>query len=45
VVDNTGKGRGSMVEALGITITSDGVFQVMTPGAQKIDLENVQQKR
>jgi hypothetical protein len=45
VVDNTGKGRGSIVEARGITLTADGVFQVVTPGAQKIDLENVQQKR
>lgn len=45
VVDNTGKGRGNMVEALQITITPDGVFQVVTPGTQKIDLENVQQKR
>jgi hypothetical protein len=45
VVDNTGKGRGSMVEALEVKITEDGVFQVVTPGAQKIDLENVQQKR
>ncbi len=45
VVDNTGKGRGSMVEALKIHVTEEGVFQVVTPGAQKIDLENVQQKR
>jgi len=26
-------------------VTPDGVFQVVTPGATKIDLENVQQKR
>ena len=45
VVDNTGKGRGNMVEALKINVTPDGVFQVVTPGATKIDLENVQQKR
>jgi hypothetical protein len=45
VVDNTGKGRGNMVEALKVSITEDGVFQVVTPGATKIDLENVQQKR
>jgi hypothetical protein len=45
VVDNTGKGRGNMVEALEIKVTPDGVFQVVTPGATKIDLENVQQKR
>jgi hypothetical protein len=45
VVDNTGKGRGSMVEAMEIKVTPDGVFQVVTPGATKIDLENVQQRR
>ncbi len=45
VVDNTGKGRGNMVEALKVNLTPDGVFQVVTPGATKIDLENVQQKR
>jgi prolyl-tRNA editing enzyme YbaK/EbsC (Cys-tRNA(Pro) deacylase) len=45
VVDNTGKGRGNMVEALQITLDADGVFQVVTPGTTKIDLENVQQKR
>jgi hypothetical protein len=45
VVDNTGKGRGNMVEALKVNLTADGVFQVVTPGATKIDLENVQQKR
>jgi hypothetical protein len=45
VVDNTGKGRGSMVEAMEIKVTPDGVFQVVTPGATRIDLENVQQKR
>lgn len=45
VVDNTGKGRGNMVEALKINVTPDGVFQVVTPGATKIDLENVQQQR
>lgn len=45
VVDNAGKGRGNMVEAMDITINADGVFQVVTPGTQKIDLENVQQKR
>jgi len=45
VVDSTGKGRGNMVEALKINVTPDGVFQVVTPGATKIDLENVQQKR
>ncbi|HLE70853.1 MAG TPA: hypothetical protein VJH87_14330 [Vicinamibacteria bacterium] len=45
VVDNTGKGRGNMVEALKVNVTPDGVFQVVTPGATKIDLENVQQKR
>jgi len=44
VVDNTGKGRGNMVEALKVNVTSEGVFQVVTPGATKIDLENVQQK-
>jgi hypothetical protein len=44
VVDNTGKGRGSMVEALEVNLTEEGVFQVVTPGAQKIELENVQQK-
>jgi hypothetical protein len=44
-IDNTGKGRGNMVEALEIKLTPDGVFQVVTPGATKIDLENVQQKR
>jgi hypothetical protein len=43
VVDNTGKGRGNMVEALKVNVTPDGVFQVVTPGATKIDLENVQQ--
>jgi hypothetical protein len=45
VVDNTGKGRGNMVEALKVNLTAEGVFQVVTPGATKIDLENVQQKR
>jgi hypothetical protein len=45
VVDNTGKGRGNMVEALKVNVTAEGVFQVVTPGATKIDLENVQQKR
>jgi hypothetical protein len=45
VVDNTGKGRGNMVEALKVNITEDGVFQVVTPGATRIDLENVQQQR
>jgi hypothetical protein len=45
VVDNTGKGRGNMVEALKVNITEDGVFQVVTPGATRIELENVQQKR
>jgi hypothetical protein len=45
VVDNSGKGRGNMVEALKVSITEDGVFQVVTPGKTKIDLENVQQKR
>ena len=45
VVDNTGKGRGNMVEALKVNVTADGVFQVVTPGTTKIDLENVQQKR
>jgi hypothetical protein len=45
VVDNTGKGRGNMVEALKINVTPDGVFQVVTPGATKIDLDNVQRKR
>jgi hypothetical protein len=45
VVDNTGKGRGNMVEAVKVNITEDGVFQVATPGATKIDLENVQQQR
>jgi hypothetical protein len=45
VVDNTGKGRGNMVEALEVKLTPDGVFQVVTPGETKIDLENVQQKR
>jgi hypothetical protein len=45
VVDNTGKGRGNMVEALEIKVTPDGVFQVVTPGATKIDLENVRQKQ
>jgi hypothetical protein len=45
VVDNTGKGRGSMVEAMEIKVTPDGVFQVVTPGATKIDLEHVQRKR
>ncbi len=45
VVDNTGKGRGNMVEALKVSITEDGVFQVVTPGATRIELENVQQKR
>jgi prolyl-tRNA editing enzyme YbaK/EbsC (Cys-tRNA(Pro) deacylase) len=34
-----------MVEALQISLNADGVFQVVTPGTQKIDLENVQQKR
>jgi hypothetical protein len=42
VVDNTGKGRGNIVEALKVNVTPDGVFQVVTPGATKIDLENVQ---
>ncbi|HJS74674.1 MAG TPA: hypothetical protein VJ921_10325 [Vicinamibacteria bacterium] len=45
VVDNTGKGRGNMVEAVKVNITEDGVFQVATPGGTKIDLENVQQQR
>ena len=45
VVDNTGKGRGNMVEAMKVNITADGVFQVVTPGATRIDLENVQRKR
>ncbi len=45
VVDNTGQGRGNMVEALKVNITEDGVFQVVTPGATRIELENVQQKR
>jgi hypothetical protein len=45
VVDNTGKGRGNMVEALKVNLTPDGVFQVVTPGTTKIDLENVQQQR
>ena len=44
VVDNTGNGRGNMVEALKVNVTAEGVFQVVTPGATKIDLENVQQK-
>jgi hypothetical protein len=42
VVDNTGKGRGSMVEALEVKLTEDGVFQVVTPNPTRIDLENVQ---
>ena len=45
VIDSTGRVRGSMVEALKVNLTADGVFQVVTPGATKIDLENVQQKR
>jgi hypothetical protein len=45
VVDNTGKGRGNMVEAVKVSLSEDGVFQVATPGATKIDLENVQQQR
>jgi len=45
VVDHTGKGRGNMVEAARVNVTADGVFQVVTPGATPIDLENVQQKR
>jgi hypothetical protein len=45
VVDKTGRGRGNMVEALKVNVTEDGVFQVVTPGATPIDLENVQQKR
>jgi hypothetical protein len=44
VVDDTGKGRGNMVEALKVNITEDGVFQVVTPGATKIELENVRKK-
>ncbi|HEY7818348.1 MAG TPA: hypothetical protein VIG29_09025 [Vicinamibacteria bacterium] len=45
VVDNAGKGRGNMVEAVKVSLTPDGIFQVATPGKTPIDLENVQKKR
>ena len=45
VIDGSGRGRGNMVEALEVKFSPDGVFQVVTPGRTKIDLENVQQKQ
>ncbi|HSF14827.1 MAG TPA: hypothetical protein VLK65_04680 [Vicinamibacteria bacterium] len=45
VLNNAGSGRGNLVEALEITISPEGVFQVVTPGTTKIDLENVQRIR
>jgi hypothetical protein len=45
VVNSAGQGRGNMVEALKVSVTAEGVFQVVTPGATKIELENVQQVR
>jgi len=45
VVDDTGKGRGNMAEAVNVSLTPDGVFQVEAPRKTRIDLENVQRKR
>jgi hypothetical protein len=39
-MNNQGQGRGRMAEAMGITMTDEGVFQVEASGAKPIEIED-----